>query len=150
MNKFEEYKAHLEAIQSLVKSGGEAMVNGFFESLFAEHPKLDVVLVCGYTPGFNDGDPCSHTQYTTFDGDEINDTVDLWDKFSDLEEDEFEEKIEKINSNLSSAEAKKVDDKVDAVDDLLERVYGTDWYIVAFREDDGSITVTDGDYDCGY
>lgn len=151
MNKFEEYKTHLAAIKSLVKSDGDAMVKGFFEALFAEHEKLDMVLVYGYTPSFNDGDPCSHSQYSIFVGDEINDTVDLWDLLEiDVDDEDNEDSLENINSKLSSTEAQKIERKIDAIDDLLERVYDTDFYVLARRLEDGTIDIDFGDYDCGY
>lgn len=148
MNKFEEYKMHMSAIKELVKSDGDAMVQGFFETLFAEHKNLDMVLVYGYTPGFNDGDPCTHTQYSTLDGDEINDTVDLWDMLE--VEDETGDELEEINSKLSREESQKIEYKIDAVDDLLERIYDTNFYLFAIRKEDGSVELTTGDYDCGY
>jgi|SRR6478609_2323147 len=151
MNKFEEYKMHLEAIKSLVKSDGEAMVKGFFETLFAENKDLDMVLVYGYTPGFNDGEPCTHSQYSNFDGEEINGTVDLWDIVDiDEDEDDWEEALENINSKLSRDNMQKIEYAIDKIDDLLERVYDTNFYILARRIEDGTIVLTVGEYDCGY
>lgn len=148
MNKFEEYNTHLKAIKALVKSDGKAMVKGFFETLFAEHKDLEMVLVYGYTPGFNDGDPCTHNQYSTLDADEINDTVDLWDLLEI--EDETGDELEEINSKLSHEESNKIENKIDSIDDLLERVYYTDFYVFARRLEDGTIEIDSGDYECGY
>lgn len=150
MNKFEEYNNHLNAIKALVKSDGKEMVKGFFEILFADHKDLEMVLVYGYTPGFNDGDPCSHTQYSIFDGNEIIDTVDLLDILEFDEDEDEDDALENINSKLSSTEAQKIERKIDAVDDLLERVYYTDFYVFARRLEDGTIEIDKGDYECGY
>lgn len=150
MNKFEEYNSHLNAIRQLVKNHGDEMVTGFFETLFAENKNLDVVLINGYTPSFNDGDPCSHTQYCTFDTDEINDTFDFYDHFCDEDEDDVDEKVEKLNANLSNTESYDIERKMDGIEDLLERVYDTDFYICILRNEDGSIEINTGDYDCGY
>lgn len=152
MNKFEEYNSHLNAIRKLVKESGSEMVTGFFETLFAEHPNMDVALVYGYTPGFNDGDPCSHTQYCAFDAEEINDTFDFYDYFGDLDidEDEVDDLTSKLNSKLQNKEAYEVERKIDDVEELLERVYGTDFYLCVLRKEDGTIEINEGDYDCGY
>lgn len=148
MNKFEEYNMHMAAIKSLVKSDGKAMVKGFFETLFADHKDLDVVLVYGYTPGFNDGDPCTHTQYSMLDGNEINDIVDLYDVLN-IEEDEGDE-LEEINAKLSSDKYRTIESKIDGIDDLLERVYYTNFYVLARRLEDGTVELSIGDYECGY
>lgn len=148
MNKFEEYNMHMAAIKALVKSDGKAMVKGFFETLFADHKDLEMVLVYGYTPSFNDGDACTHTQFSMLDGDEINDTVDLYDLLN-IEEDEGDE-LEEINSKLSREESQKIEHKIDGIDDLLERVYYTDFYVFVRRLEDGTIDLTIGDYECGY
>lgn len=149
MNKFEEYKMHLSAINSLVKTDGDAMVKGFFETLFTDHKDLDMVLVYGYTPGFNDGDPCYHTQYSILDGEEINDTVDLWD-ILEIDGDEDEDVLENINSKVSRDDSRKIENKIDGIEDLLERVYDTDFYLFVRRLEDGTIEIDNGDYNCGY
>ena len=33
------------------------------EELSQDHEGLDVVVFVGYTPGFNDGEPCTHSSY---------------------------------------------------------------------------------------
>lgn len=150
MNKFEEYNSHLTAIRKLVKDHGDEMVTGFFETLFAENKNLDVVLVYGYTPGFNDGDPCTHTQYSVYDAEEINDTFDFYDYFSDEDEDDVDEKTSKLNEHLSTKDAYEIESKIDSIEELLERVYDTNFYLCVLRKEDGSIEINTGDYDCGY
>ena len=154
MNKFEEYKKHLTAIQSLVKSDGKEMVHGFIESLFTKFTALDAFLIVGYTPSFNDGDACTHSQYVVFDGSEISDHIDLLDYFTvpdDCEDEDefFEEKFEELNAKLGDAD-QLISKLVSEVEDLFERVHHTDFLIFAIREEDGTINISVEDHNCGY
>ena len=39
----------------------ETLFESYMTALFEEHPELDIVQFLGWTPGFNDGDPCTHS-----------------------------------------------------------------------------------------
>ncbi|WNV47286.1 hypothetical protein ENKO_177 [Klebsiella phage fENko-Kae01] len=142
MSYIQDYRMHVNAAKELVEKHGKEMVQSFFEDLFNKYPNLDMVFIYGYTPGFNDGEPCYHIQYNIIDSDEIQDYV--YDYIDDLDED-----IE-INHKISNEQSREIDKEIDSIDGLLEEEYGTDWYILVKRNEDGSVELQDGDYDCGY
>lgn len=142
MSKINEYLEHKNAIDSLVKGHSKEMIQDLFNELFTKYKNLDVVFIYGYTPGFNDGDPCYHRQYVEVDSEEITERVE---EYLDLLDEEVE-----YNSNLTGDEISDITDSVDDLEDLFEHIYDTDYYIIARKEEDGSITIDNGEYDCGY
>lgn len=144
MSKINEYLEHQKAIDELVKDNGNEMIQDLFNGLFTQYKNLDVLFIYGYTPSFNDGDPCYHRQYVEVESGDITDRVDEY--LDLLDEDEEVE----YNVNLTYDETVSITDSVDELEDLFERIYDTGYYIIARREEDGSIDIVNGDYDCGY
>lgn len=142
MSKMNDYLKHQKAINELTQNHGEEMIQELFERLFSSTSALDVVFIYGYTPGFNDGDPCYHRQYVEVGSDEVNERIEEY--LDILDEDES------YNDNLSSDEADEIVSSIDELSDLFEQIYDTDFYVIARRAEDGSIEIHIGDYDCGY
>lgn len=67
MSKFEQYFEQYTA----VKPSREEMqhkVHDVIHSIFEANPEINSITVKGFTPGFNDGDPCYHHQFTAVGG----------------------------------------------------------------------------------
>jgi|AGFS01.1.fsa_nt_gi hypothetical protein len=147
MSYIQDYRMHIASAKDLVEKHGAEMVKSFFEDIFAQYEDLDMVFVYAYTPSFNDGDPCYHIQHVAIESGEIMDFVEEY-----LEDDADEEEIEEreINANISNQQRREIEDAIDGIEGLLEEQNGTDWYVFAKREVDGTISIQDGDYECGY
>lgn len=115
---------------------------------FLEHigKQTGVKLVCvtGYTPGFNDGDPCTHSQSTQV-------TLDDAEGYG-IEADDLPEGLSfEANSGLNELVAQEIRNLFDDVfADLIERTYGTDFRVFYVFNEDGSVDTIHKDYECGY
>lgn len=67
MNKFNELYNKAIAANAGRKEAAQKNVNEVLSAIFTEMPKLNLIRVQGYTPGFNDGDPCTHSQVVAVD-----------------------------------------------------------------------------------
>src|SRR5690242_19927821 len=85
MNKVETILEKQKELKEFVKKEGQAAVKEMLESFFTENPEITAVRWRGYTPGFNDGEPCTFSVY--FDGVSFDENVlDKLDDVGDREE----------------------------------------------------------------
>ena len=114
--------------------------------MILEQLNLEGMLIFGYTPGFNDGDPCEHSTCLP----EYYDDEDCYGvNGADMSAEDEADAIRYIKA-YDEAKAYSVFNKlIKALDEPFEKVYGTDWYLL-FRLKDGEIEVQKGGYDCGY
>lgn len=168
MTKLEEFKALQASVASFATIHKDEILSESIAAAFKVSSDIKAILINGYTPGFNDGDPCTHSQYSVIDGNELTDNISdneelvafiLGYKNSDEMYDALEEldqEPEDALSNLGLPEFKyevsgEVNSILDGMADVLEEVMGTDWRILAVLQDDGTVkTVVDEYYDCGY
>lgn len=143
MSIIKQYKEHLQAINDLVATHGNEIIEEAFKELFDQYDHLDAVFVYGYTPGFNDGDPCTHRQYAETDPDEMEGYLE------ENCEGEFDEDV-RLNEDLSGTQAGEIQTTLSNLGDLFERILDTDYYIFAKRNDDSTIELNIGEYECGY
>lgn len=130
MSNYKEYKKHAQIANDLVSSHGEEMIKEMFISIFDAFPGFNGAAVLGSTPSWNDGEACNHSSDIDFCYyDHVDDSEDLLE--SEMDEDTENEVYMLID------------------EELIERVYGTDYKVVAYREN-GEIVVIQEDYDCGY
>lgn len=127
---YKEYKKHADIVNSLVASSGEEIMKEMFISIFDAFPTFMGVAVIGSTPSWNDGDACEHSSEIDFC------YYDYIDDSDDLPENEMTDAIEEEVYSL-------IDEY------LIERIYGTDYKVLAYREN-GEIVVEHEYYDCGY
>jgi len=115
--------------------------------MFGVIPELTEIVVKGYTPGFNDGEPCTHSQMSPhINGvDEYGDRDDEDDSDSDGDNNEVAEIKEISNENREI-----VASEVNRLSGALESLFGTNWKITIKRQEDGTISWEQEDYDCGY
>lgn len=153
-------------------------VDEIFSTIFAECEDIDVIFFKGYTPGFNDGDPCYHSQVCAV---QEYDVDDLFDDFEvggvDEEGNPYlpkgigfnEDLVEKYGlrfpkKNCYSWDSNKPkltpsQEKMrevycllsrGAVVDMLEREWGTDWKKLVYRTGKDTYAILTEEYYCGY
>lgn len=112
--------------------------------------ELGVITILGWTPGFNDGEPCEHSTEHLYGYRELSNfglehLVEEWFEGVDNAEDKIEELFEK-----AVTPAKEVREFVsNALENWADEKHGTD-YRVHFIFENGNYRIEKDDYDCGY
>ena len=142
----------------------------FTARIFDEFPGLNRVVVQGHTPGFNDGDPCTHSQetYVSIKGfaelDEEAEDENGVSAFHYISSDEnpdlswddryiLNEGVDGFlfNGDLTPEQAQQVKAAFDAFGEAIEDLYTTDFTLTWLRNrEDGKVTFSHDHYDCGY
>lgn len=135
---YAEYISNKPKVSELEKKFREVM-----QACFKQAPNLKKVAYTGYTPSWNDGEPCEHWQDVSFLGENFID--DGYEVFLD----------ELTDSELSSLKSGTgpLDKRVKKLllkQPLTEQVWGTNYRIIVSREEDGSIKIDADDYYCDY
>ncbi len=112
--------------------------------------ELGVITILGWTPGFNDGEPCEHTTehlygYGALANYGLEYLVEDWFEGVENAEDKIEELLEKeVNT------PKEVLEFVwNALENWADRKYETN-YRVHFIFENGTYRIEEDEYDCGY
>lgn len=151
LKQYEEVNAELN---KQIKENGETFIQQLFQDVFDKHEGLNVVGIVGWTMVFNDGEACYHQQYT-YTG-EMYKTwrkdfrPDFEDESGDFAEDfEYDEDT---NTHLNSSCTTLAEAKAEIVkyDEIIERIFDTNFKIVVTRSEDGSVVVNQDYYECGY
>ena len=147
LKQYEEVNAELN---KQIKESGTEFIQQLFQDVFDRNQGLKVVGVVGWTMGFNDGEACYHQQYTYTGVPGWKDYPDFYGESGNFEEEfEFDEGENKhLNSECKTLEQAK--SQVEAYDEIIERVFDTNFRIVATLQDDGKVNVSVDEYDCGY
>lgn len=124
-------------------------------------PGMNKIIIKGYTPGFNDGDACTHSSEVyynkRYDFGEIAEYgiyglaefLGAPEEFVDEEDELYNwDEINNVNT-YDDADEGKVKQFISLLDDLIEKTYYTD-YIVYIDLTTDEPTITHEDYDCGY
>lgn len=141
-------------------------------TLFIEVPDLKKIVLKAYTPGFNDGDPCTHSQCEASFYIENSDWIASQFKAEDSSEDEdeedddYDEDFEDENyyySELTSsynknkipkdvaAKLKVVNSLLNKADDLFETMFGTNWELIfTLDPKKQQVEVEHNEYYCGH
>ena len=137
-----ELRDHLKKIDDDHRDARKNVFADFLQNL-GTSTGVKLVCVTGWTPGFNDGDPCEHTQVTvlTKDGAE----QEGW------EDDELPDNCSfDMNDSLSKSTVKDIVKLFDgAFADVIANTYDTN-YRVFYVFEDGKVKTHQEDYDCGY
>jgi len=112
---------------------------------YANDKKPLYIYIEGYTPSFNDGEPCIHDSYA-YGKDELIVDYDILvyskDLFGDID-----------NNVLSRSRSWPTDtsfyEAIGAVEEALEFKYGTDYHVLITLKD-GNVSYVKDDYECGY
>ena len=148
LKQYEEVNA---ALNKQIQENGKEFIQNLFQDVFDQNPGLNFVMIRGWTPGFNDGEPCTHSQ-ETFVGriswgcyQDFSD-YELYDEF-EVEFDEGDNVVSHINSECKTLD--QVYEQLEAYSEIIERVFDTNFEIQA-KLVDGKVVVTEDEYDCGY
>jgi hypothetical protein len=119
----------------------------YFADLFFEFADLEYFSITGYTPSFNDGDPCifrisSHG----VDFKMLNDKCALQTHIVDGNYDEDYESVIDVEVLKSVATAINViTDKLSKVAPLMQAVFGSNFQLDVYSD-----KLVEKEYDCGY
>lgn len=150
------------------KNTRASLFTQFTARIFDEFRGLNRVVVQGYTPGFNDGDPCVHSQQTYVTVSSFNELggeedgedspfryIDR-DENPDLDWDNryvLKDGVDGylFNGDLTPEQVEQVQTAFDAFGEAIMDLYNTDFTLTWLRSrEDGKITFSHDHYDCGY
>lgn len=150
----EDYNRVNTELNKELHANGKEFFKAFFQQLFNEHTGLNKIAILGWTPGFNDGEPCTHSSEvfvgrSRYNSPDYEDYSEVGAFFTDNEDYEYGDGLGE-NPNALCTTLTEVYEKIWNFDDIIERVYDTNFIIKAFRGEDGVAVVEIDEYDCGY
>lgn len=153
LKQYEEVNAELN---KQIKENGKSFIQQLFQDVFDKHEGLNIVGIVGWTMGFNDGEACYHQQYT-YTGEMFEswrkDGVfhpDFQDESGDFAEDFEYDEDDNTHLNSSCATLAEAKAEIEKYNEIIERVFDTNFRIIAKRLEDGSVEVSQDFYECGY
>lgn len=109
----------------------QELINDVISMTFNNEPDLNFFVLKGYTPNFNDGDPCVHRQYI--------DDLETDEEFSGhniiVDEYTYDVTLKMPDGKLLTTKNIKDFDVIKYLQEEFEQVYGTDWKILFVRDD---------------
>lgn len=151
MGKYQDFSNLQGQIDQLVQGHPDELVQEMFEFVASKHSDFKIVSITGYTPSFNDGDPCTFTTNVEF-----GDALDIAYELSEEDREEIAELfgVESfddvdISVNFGWERADEIREDIDT--ELLRQINGEDgWLVIAVVDPTGKIHVYNSEYDCGY
>lgn len=145
------YNAANQALREALQTDGTLVVQEFFADLFARHPGFKRAVVFGFTPSFNDGDPCYHSCEVYVGYKNIYSGVAYYD-YQDHTESEafFTDDGEIDNPNEGCLTLKEAKKEICSWEDIFERLYDTNFIVKVQLLEDGEVSVEVDEYDCGH
>lgn len=147
-NEYEEFKKTTYTEENLEK---------LMKEVFDEY-KLDALLFVGYTPSFNDGDPCEHNSDVYSDSEIVD--MDNDTDYSDYEEHDlkfdFSDENLEVNKYLNSlygSSGNELDlyrDYVRVILDIADHLYHTDYKVTAYINKNDELQIVHDGYYCGW
>lgn len=151
LQQYEQVNAELN---KQIQENGKEFISSVFQEVFDNNPGLKFVYILGWTPGFNDGEPCTHSQ-ETFVGSSYYATWREKDYY-DFEEREMYEEFDTDEDNPANhinKECKTLDSvasQLAVYDEIIERVFDTNFELKISLDKNGKVQVDQDYYDCGY
>lgn len=144
-----QYRELQKKVKKQLQTEGTEIAKELFKQFFQEHPGLTKLVINGYTPGFNDGEPCVHEQRIVC-GTSWGAEKKYFD-FSDYDLEEFFEFNKENNNhvNASCESLKSLEGAMEDLKEILEGIYGTCWEL-KISYSNGEVSIEQEDYDCGY
>lgn len=159
MTKFEQFKAIQKEYAEQLKSIDEDFLKESIEDIGSKFGNF-AVFIQGYTPSFNDGEPCEHSSHYSLCLGSRESTYRegyKYFKLDDCEASENEEVAEllecdfdnftSINSHLEGNEDFLED--IEILMKIVDEAYNTD-FEAKIKFKDGDVTLEHDDYYCGY
>lgn len=159
MTKFEQFKAIQKEYAEQLKSVNEGFLKESIKEIGDKFGNF-AVFIQGYTPSFNDGEPCEHSSHYSlcigFKESTYREGYKYF-KLDDCEASENEDVAELLECNFDDFTS--INSHLEGNEDFLEDVgilmkivdetYNTD-FEVKLKFKDGIITLENNDYYCGY
>lgn len=160
--QFEELKAKSDAaereLDSFLSNNKKQLLKDVAAQLKAI-PGMSKLVIYGYTPGFNDGDACTHSSYSWYTDRGFREFAE-YDEWSYLSfmgvPDEIAESGEAYDwdgfdgvNTYSDEDTPTVNRLVNILEYLIDEIYYTD-YMVMFDFSTEETTIKHEDYDCGH
>jgi hypothetical protein len=158
LKQYEEVNAELN---KQISENGKQFLESVFQEIFDQNEGLKLIYIIGWTPGFNDGEPCTHSQESfvgsshtwSYRGEECLsydfDDRELYEEFEvEFDEEDSDTVVSHINSGCKTLD--QVTKQVAAYEELVERVYNTNFEIKVTLNSEGKVVVDQDWYDCGY
>ena len=109
---------------------------GYLREVFLENPKLDFITILGWTPSFNDGDPCTHSMEILIKDGDFED----WGLEIEDEGESFSKEDGKLN-DIPAGRADQINRNIWLFDDYLEETYETNFKLTICRDDSDNISL---------
>lgn len=165
--KTEDFKVaqkELKKQRKLLQKEAGTLAKEIAEAFLREEPSIKVFTVCGYTPSFNDGDPCTHSSDlylncleesgTKFSYDEPEELFEVFGKEALVREEKYDSYYFKDDPEYGSEEYKRIDKKstllFEILDAYLEDRYDTNYALNCWLDKEGNFNWEEEEYYCGY
>lgn len=125
---------HKKTQLDLARKASQGVLLGHMQTAFDEIPELQTLLVRGYTMGFNDGEPCYHSQ--------MEPVINGFD--TDTGEEEDENVVP-----LSSKDTDLIIGLCRLLTDTFELAFETN-FAITFARNGNKVKMDQDSYDCGY
>ena len=125
----------------------EGKLRGILREVFDALPELTHIEVIGYTPSFNDGDPCYH------DGNWYIRWMGLWSECDYFELEHVENGEASIIYDEDAKRPVDVPPKLISALDMMSQYFEYDFgtnSVSIFARQNGKVNFYSCDYDCGY
>lgn len=163
LSDFQKVFALIEQTRKDAENSAKQYLPDVFKEFFDKHKGMRKIRFVGYTPSFNDGDPCYHSsdfavglysrQPKTYresgfyiESDDYSEDCE----FFDLELDDDDDKIVSFANDGFKGDVEAMGQDMQSIEQIVELLYNTDYDVRVTLEDDGSIEVDHDGYDCGY
>lgn len=122
--------------------------------------ELDFITFVGYTPSFNDGEPCEHSSYVVTDQSENSEHFGF-DEFHGADYEDHDYKLHVEDENLKYNEKveawsrdyrinieniKSMDEKLEVVEFIFEQEYMTNYKVFVFVNKNDEIEIVQEEY----
>lgn len=148
---FQTYVESKRAFYAELREHDRQFFDECIRQLFKRFDGLNAVAILGWTPGFNDGEPCTHSSHV-FAGvvNSYGMDFDDYGEVSDFAMDHTPDGAQGPNDSLSAHDRTKVAEELLVLDEVLEFLWETNYRMTAYRDEDGLVVIEIDHYDCGY
>ena len=142
-----ELKSFKELADIYLNRDKEDEFDALISAVFRDYPFINTICAAGYTPGFNDGDPCYHS-------DEIS--VDDFNYANVYEYDDdwfYEEAGARPKASVIQKEEEEIRDCVCgalSASGLFEYMFETNFKVVIRRQEHNGYEIVEEEYYCGW
>ena len=140
MSKLQEMIAQYNEIQKVMKKSAKTLILDHLKESVKDltFEGVHAVSWVQYTPGFNDGDPCTFTCQADYLQTQTGPDED-WDEGTDNLPSETDNSLNKLQAAVN-----------EVPDDFYEAAFGDGVRVILTFGPRGGLTVETDDYDCGY